>query len=91
MPPRPDPQLEPGWRAGRLIDGYEFRVAGKPPAWTPPLWIRQLQDEGYDRAAEGDPYRRSELDDAGPDERNRRLEVGVVDCLGRGNEVLLGR
>jgi hypothetical protein len=24
--------VEPGWLPGRLIDGYDFRVPGKPPA-----------------------------------------------------------
>jgi hypothetical protein len=41
--------------AGRLIDGFEFRVDGQPPVWSPPRWLRALEAMGYDRSVDGEP------------------------------------
>lgn len=46
----------PGWMAGRMIDGVQLLVDGQTPRWSPPRWIRVLEDQGYDRAAEGDVF-----------------------------------
>lgn len=48
--------LDPGWMAGRLIDGHWFAQDGRAAVWKPPNWIRLLEAAGYDRAAEGEPF-----------------------------------
>ncbi len=42
--------------AGRLVDGYTLAADGQPPGWTPPRWIRALEDQGFDAATEGEPF-----------------------------------
>ena len=49
------PTGEPGWFAGRLIDGSWFAQDERDPVWSPPPWLEQLAVQGYDRAAEGPP------------------------------------
>lgn len=46
---------DPGWMAGRFIDGHWFAQDGRAAVWRPPTWIRLLEAAGYDRAAEGEP------------------------------------
>lgn len=46
---------ERGWMAGRLIDGFELAVDGRPPEWTPPRWLRALEAMGYDRSVDAGP------------------------------------
>ena len=46
---------ERGWMAGRLIDGFDLAVDGRPPEWSPPRWLRTLQAQGYDPSVDGDP------------------------------------
>jgi hypothetical protein len=53
--PNDTPEIA-GWMAGRMIDGVELRVDGEAPRWSPPRWIRALEDQGYDPAQEGDPF-----------------------------------
>lgn len=50
------PTGEPGWYAGRLIDGHWFAQDGLDPVWKPPPWLEQLAVQGYDRALEGPPF-----------------------------------
>ena len=50
-----DAPLERGWMAGRLIDGFELVVDGKPPEWCPPRWLRALEAQGFQRSVDGDP------------------------------------
>jgi hypothetical protein len=40
--------------AGRLIDGFELAIDGKPPEWCPPRWLRSLEALGYERSADGE-------------------------------------
>jgi hypothetical protein len=47
------PTGEPGWPAGRTIDGFWFVQDGRDPVWSPPHWMEQLIAQGYDRAADG--------------------------------------
>jgi hypothetical protein len=54
-PPPEGSPVVPGWMAGRMIDGVETVVDGKPPKWSPPRWLRELEAQGYDRTAEGEP------------------------------------
>jgi hypothetical protein len=37
---------ERGWMAGRLIDGFDLAVDGKPVEWSPPRWLRALEARG---------------------------------------------
>jgi hypothetical protein len=46
---------ERGWMAGRLVDGFELAVDGRPPEWNPPRWLRALEAMGYDRSVDGGP------------------------------------
>jgi hypothetical protein len=45
----------PGWMAGRLLDGCMTQADGFPPEFMPPRWLRELTDQGYDPAVDGDP------------------------------------
>ena len=49
------PGGEPGWFAGRMIDGSWFAQDDRDPVWSPPPWLEQLAAQGYDQAAEGPP------------------------------------
>ncbi|MBF8290173.1 MAG: hypothetical protein HW391_1141 [Chloroflexi bacterium] len=49
-----DSPPERGWMAGRLIDGFELAVDGKPPEWYPPRWLRALEAQGYERSVDGE-------------------------------------
>jgi hypothetical protein len=40
--------------AGRMIDGVELAVDGRPPEWSPPVWLPLLEAQGYDRSADGE-------------------------------------
>ena len=46
---------ERGWMAGRLVDGFDLAVDGKPTEWSPPRWLRALEAKGYDRSVDGEP------------------------------------
>lgn len=50
------PTGEPGWSAGRLIDGLWFAQDGRNPVWNSPPWLEQLVAQGYDRAVDGPPF-----------------------------------
>jgi hypothetical protein len=41
--------------AGRLIDGFEFVVDGRPPEGHPPRWLRALESRGHQRSIDGEP------------------------------------
>ncbi len=49
------PNNEPGWYAGRLVDGHWFVQDGRDPVWSPPCWLEQLAAQGYDEAVDGPP------------------------------------
>lgn len=49
------PNNEPGWYAGRLVDGHWFVQDGRDPVWSPSPWLKQLASQGYDRAVDGPP------------------------------------
>lgn len=56
LPKERVPTGEPGWSAGRLIDGLWFVQNGRDPVWSPPPWLKQLTEQGYDRAVDGPPF-----------------------------------
>ena len=45
--------VTPGRDAGRMVDGVDLVIDGRPPVRRPPRWIRRLEDRGYDSATEG--------------------------------------
>jgi hypothetical protein len=45
--------VTPGRDAGRMVDGVDLVIDGKPPVRRPPRWIRKLEGRGYDPATEG--------------------------------------
>jgi hypothetical protein len=49
------PNNEPGWSAGRFVDGHWFAQDGRDPVWSAPPWLKQLASQGYDRAVDGPP------------------------------------
>jgi hypothetical protein len=45
--------VTPGRDAGRMVDGVDLVIDGRPPVRRPPRWIRNLEDRGYDPAVDG--------------------------------------
>jgi hypothetical protein len=45
--------VTPGRDAGRMVDGVDLVIDGRPPVRRPPRWIRKLQERGYDPAVDG--------------------------------------
>jgi hypothetical protein len=45
--------VTPGRDAGRMVDGVDLVIDGRPPVRRPPRWIRKLEDRGYDPAVDG--------------------------------------
>jgi hypothetical protein len=73
--------------AGRLIDGFEVVVDGRPPTWSPPRWLRALEAQGYDRSAHGEPvFVLTHITDG-----ELRRCATVRDALGYGRSLILRR
>lgn len=49
------PTGEPGWYAGRLVDGHWFAQDGRQAVWSPSPWLEQLARQGYDVEVDGPP------------------------------------
>jgi len=45
--------VTPGRDAGRMVDGVDLVIDGKPAGRQPPRWIRQLLSLGYNPAVDG--------------------------------------
>lgn len=75
---------ERGWMAGRLVNGFQLAVDGRPTEWSPPRWLRTLRAQGYDPSVDGEPiFVVSHIADG-----ELRRFSNVRDALGYGRSVL---
>ncbi len=45
--------LTPGRSAGRMVDGVDLLIDGKPAGRMPPRWVEQLEGSGHDTQSDG--------------------------------------